>query len=275
MDALRRNPQTGTAINAIDSYKPSLSKVVHAWNSMQQSLGLLFCEISGLNGNMGLAIWYALKNRRDQYDVLNAALTEACTDWDFRSRFPKAFEDINWLLDSINFALEGDNDAIRANIFSLVDQNNEITALQNYEKLDARNSDDDKIVAELEAYENVLKKIGEFVNAMSIALSYRRHHEFGLHQPWPSRPILPQTSAADTETTREVINRSDAPRTAGRYESNQASAGIVRPLASSPNSNGQKRRARKAVGGIFFPCQSACRMRRLLILFKILIKKSN
>jgi hypothetical protein len=202
MAALPSNPKSGIAINSLDPYKPAFSKVVYAWNGMQQSLGLLFCEISGLDGKMGLGIWHALKNNRVQYDLLEAALAAASTDGDFTSQLPKACEDIKWLLDSINLASDGDTGAVRAKIFSLVDQNAEMPLLTIYEKLDERNMLEENLVAELDSYEAYLNTLSEFASTMSVALSCHRHNELGLHRPWPNRPILPPTRVASIEATR-------------------------------------------------------------------------
>ena len=200
MAVLPSNQKGEVTTKSLDANQVPFSKVVYAWNGVRQSLGLLFCELSGLNDKMGQGIWYALKSNQAQHGLLRAALAAASADEGFSSEFPKASKDIEWLLDSIEATVDCDNSAICAEILRLKSHNAEISTLTIYESLNVGNMPDEDIVSKFELYEGYFGAISEFAKIMSIALSCRHHNELGLPRPWPSRPMLPPTRVASIET---------------------------------------------------------------------------
>src|SRR5215204_399962 len=101
----------------MDAHYLALGRVANDWNHMQEQLGLLFCAVAGLDNFMGMRIWHALKSDRSQRDLLEAATIAASDDDEWQKSFPKAKEDIEWILERVNARSDGRNSAIHAPVF--------------------------------------------------------------------------------------------------------------------------------------------------------------
>jgi hypothetical protein len=209
MAKLPNKEEIEAAVTALEPYQLALGKVAHAWNHMQENLGLLFCGISGLDDTMGLGIWHALKSDRSQRDLLEAALLAASADEGFTNDLPKAKEDIEWLLKKVNALADGRNSAIHAPIFSLTGGEAEIRPLTIYQNPNAAKLLGKDILTEFEWYEAYFSVIRKFAAAMCIAMAGRRLTEFGSLGPWPDRPLLPTVQQKSSHQDR---SRQPAPK---------------------------------------------------------------
>lgn len=178
------------AEKALDPYKLALGKVAHAWNHMQEQMGLLFCVVSGLDNSMGMGIWHALKSDRSQRDLLEAATVAASDDEEWTEDFPNAQEDIKWILKKIQVLADGRNSAIHAPIFSHVGEEPEIRPFTFYKNQNAARLLGKDIIAEFEWYESYFNTIKVFAAEMTLALMGRRRPN-SAWMPWPDRPPLP------------------------------------------------------------------------------------
>ncbi|MFN3350805.1 hypothetical protein [Pseudorhodoplanes sp.] len=176
---------------ALEAYHLALGKVAHAWNHMQENLGVLFCEISGLADMMGMGIWHALKSDRTQRDLLEAALKTRASDEGFGQTFPKAKVDIEWLLKKVNALADSRNSAVHAPIFALPseDGGSEILPFTLLQNPNAEKLSEKDILAEFEWYEGYFTALRKFAASMAVALA---HERLGfVLGPWPERPLLP------------------------------------------------------------------------------------
>jgi hypothetical protein len=190
---------------ALEPYQLALGKVGHAWNHMQEQLGILFCGITGLDDATGLGIWHALKSDRTQRDLLEAAVTAATSDENFTNDFPKAKEDLLWMLKKVNALAEGRNSAIHAPVFGYSEDfgATEFFALTDYRNPNAAKLGGKDILAEFEWYESYFNAIKMFAGEISLSLSGRRRANSDW-LPWPDRPLLP--------TVRQKSGRQDHSR---------------------------------------------------------------
>jgi hypothetical protein len=191
MAKLPSNEEIEAAVTALEPYQLALGKVAHAWNHMQENLGMLFCGLSGLDDTMGLGIWHALKSDRSQRDLLEAAILAASLGEDFNSDFPTAKEDIEWLLKKVNALADGRNSAIHAPIFSLTSGEAEIRPLTIYRNPNAAKLLGKDILAEFEWYEAYFVAIRKYAAAICLALASRHPATLTSLGPWPDRPLLP------------------------------------------------------------------------------------
>jgi len=184
MAKLPSEEQLKAAENALTSYHLALGKVAHAWNIMQEQLGMLFCEVAGLDRTMGMGIWHALKSDRTQRDLLEAALTAASRNEEWSRRFPKAKSEIEWILWKIKARAEDRNSAIHAPV-SVPFGSTEATVkplMWNGNPL-ARNLGDKDILAEFEWYVAYFRAIRMYAGQIT-------HYLCG-GAAWPDRPTLP------------------------------------------------------------------------------------
>lgn len=178
------------AVRDVDPYKSAIGKIVHSWNCMRENLGLLFCRILDVSDSMGLGVWYALKNDRARHDLLEAALLAACVDCAFIRDFPKAREDIEWLLEKVNAAEVSGNGSKHSEILSLISGEAETRLLAINEELIATKFFGKDTLNGLECYAAHLSVISEFAAQISVAIASRRLTEFGFLGPWPDRSFL-------------------------------------------------------------------------------------
>jgi hypothetical protein len=190
---------------ALQPYLLALGKVAHSWNHMQEQLGLLFCIITGLDKTMGMAIWHALKSDRSQRDLIEAAIEAASTDESWASSFPKAKDDIGWILKKVSNLTDGRNSAIPAPVFSLVGGEAELrpnTLLGNPNAAKLRGKD---ILAEFEWYERYFETIKRFAALVALALMCHRRPD-GARKPWPDKPLLPTVKQKSGHQDRNHLN---------------------------------------------------------------------
>jgi hypothetical protein len=173
------------ATAAFESYFMAAGRVVHAWNDMQEELGRLFCDITGMSGSMGMAVWHSLRSDLAQRQMLKAAIEQKAGEYDFGRRFPKAQADIGALLGEINKLSDRRNAAVHAPC-SIVANKGEIEIFPipwfgnpNAAKLAGKN-----ILAEFEWYERTAIVYRSHVRQIAYALS---HPE----EPWPDKPRKP------------------------------------------------------------------------------------
>ncbi|MCK1736618.1 hypothetical protein IVA79_22340 [Bradyrhizobium sp. 138] len=187
----------------LEPYKLALGKVAHSWNHMQEQLGVLFCMVAGLDNRMGMAIWHALKSDRSQRELLQAAIEAASDDEEWTNDFPKAKEDISWILKKVNKLTDGRNSAIHAPVFSVVVGEPELrpnTILGNPNAAKLRGKD---IIAEFEWYEEYFDSIKGFAAGVALALMGRRRPN-SVWTQWPDRPRLPTVKQKSAREGLEV-----------------------------------------------------------------------
>jgi hypothetical protein len=177
-------------VRDVEPYKSAISKIVHTWNCMRENLGLLFCRILGVSDRIGLDVWRALKNDRARHDLLEAALSAACADGTLIRDFPKAREDIEWLLERVKALAVGGNGARHAAVVSLINGETEIRPLEINEYLIATKFLGKDTLNELECYAAQLSLINEFATLISVAIACRHLTVVGFLGPWPDRPFL-------------------------------------------------------------------------------------
>jgi hypothetical protein len=182
MAKLPTKEEIEAAQKALEPYLLALGKVAHAWNLMQEQLGVLFCTVSSLETKMGMNIWHALKSDRSQRDLLDAAIS--ATDDDWNQEFPKAKDDIMWILKKVGQLSEGRNSAIHAPMFSLIGGEPEIRPMTIFQNPHAAKLLDKDLLAEFEWYEKYFDSLRVFAGTAHVAL---------LMKPasWPDRPLLP------------------------------------------------------------------------------------
>ena len=176
------------AEKALESYKLALGKIAHAWNHMQEQLGMLFCMVSGLDNSMGMGIWHALKSDRSQRDLLEAAIIAAEKDEEWKHDFPKAKKDIEWLLKKVDALADWRNSAIHAPMYSGLEL--EVRPFTFWGNPNAAKLHGKDLFAHFEWYEHYADAIRLFASEMTLALMGRRRPN-SAWMPWPDRPLLP------------------------------------------------------------------------------------
>jgi hypothetical protein len=82
-------------------YLTHVGQVAHGWNSLQESLGMIFMTVlSGTDPQVSVAIWYSQPNDRAQRRLLRAAIdANAMSFIELPAQLPeRAKKDVCWLL---------------------------------------------------------------------------------------------------------------------------------------------------------------------------------
>jgi hypothetical protein len=174
------------AQRALKPYHLALGRVAHEWNHMQEQLGLLFCAVSGLNRSMGMGIWHVLRSDRTQRDLLKAANIAAERSLERQHYFPKAKDDIEWILAKVNALAEGRNSTIHAPAQHLWGRTNTVRHSRKFAGREVARKD---LVAEFERQEGSARAIR--LLAAEIRYVLASHMPGYPDKPWPSRPVLP------------------------------------------------------------------------------------
>jgi hypothetical protein len=105
---------SNAASTALDPYFIALGRVAHAWNHLHEDLGKVFCAVSHLELDIGMAIWHGLKSDRSQRDILLAAAKASDQNEDWSKQHPGASDGIIDLLNKTNALADHRNNAIHA-----------------------------------------------------------------------------------------------------------------------------------------------------------------
>ena len=90
---------------AFDQYAAAAGRVLYSWNLLHETLGQLFYAVIGGNQAQIMAVWYSIKNDRNQREMLEAAVAEKKeADWPQKldgTPIYKYSDEIKWLLNSL------------------------------------------------------------------------------------------------------------------------------------------------------------------------------
>src|SRR6478736_8069935 len=102
----------GETREAIEAYCVAVGLVVYEWNDLHEKLAGLFALVRGGHRRETFTEWYAIRSDTRQREKLRCAIAETTSGrW---KKSPRAFDDLEWLLDRVD-KLAGDrNNAIHA-----------------------------------------------------------------------------------------------------------------------------------------------------------------
>lgn len=106
-----RMPTDAETKRAFEEYSLAVGKVSHAWNYLQERLGLLFRLVSGAPHEIASAVWYSVESDRSQRNMLSAA---AGANTKLSEKYPDLVPDLKWLVDRCGELSQRRNDAIHA-----------------------------------------------------------------------------------------------------------------------------------------------------------------
>ncbi len=190
-----RVPSENVVSAKIQPYVTALGKVAHAWNTLQEALGQLFCTVTGLENAIGQAIWYSTPNDRAQRDMLRAALM-ALDGTQLKTRFPKAIDDMIALLNEADSLSDKRNTAVHAPMSVAIGTGDiELFPVVFYGNPRAKKLIGKDILTEFEWYEQSADVLTRFARAARTALIIAG-------AAWPDRPRLPSLQQKKSKTPR-------------------------------------------------------------------------
>lgn len=171
-------------VTAFEPYYFALGKTAHAWNHLQEELAQLFSDLTGTD-DLGLALWHTLRSDRGQRDLLEAALKSRLEDEEWREKYPRAKEDIGWLLTECNNLANRRNDAVHAPCTMGIKSGQlEIVPFSFYRNPRAQALKGKQILQEFAWYEATADTLKNF--AVSLGAVFRSDR-----RSWPETPKLP------------------------------------------------------------------------------------
>lgn len=180
-------PSTNDVEIATAVFKPyfdAVGRVVHTWNNLQEQLAVLFCRVTGMSNEIGIAVWHSTNNDRAQREMLRAAVT--ATDEEWSERYPKAKKDIGWLLAEADKLAMRRNNVVHAPCYVGLRSKSELEivplAMSGNPRAKALHGKD--ILTEFAWYEETAEKLRGFARWTDAALSLENFE-------WPVKPSMP------------------------------------------------------------------------------------
>lgn len=182
------------------AYIEAVGQVVHAWNSLQGTMGQLFLLTTEFEPLMGLAVWHSINSDRSQRGMLRAAVNvryEGC-DSDEKQ---KQKRDLRWMIDKADEVSDERNLVVHGLCtMGFGDHGLKIQPVTWFgnKKLNKLSGLD--VIVEFTYCETCADSLNSFAREMETAL--RNPGRF----PWPARPDLPTRSRRGRSLSGKVVN---------------------------------------------------------------------
>jgi hypothetical protein len=190
---------------AFGPYVTALGQLALAWNSLHETLAVLFSMVMG-GGYVGqyLAIWHEIKVDRAQRDILLAA---ARADQLRGPKYPRLVSDLEWICAKANTVEDARNDALHSPLwgsqrgpgYTLVMPATGLGHVR-AQKLQAKD-----LLSEFRWCRDASLVLTEFARELDTAMS-----EFGL--AWPDRPVWPNRGQTKKSRLRRPVRQPKPPR---------------------------------------------------------------
>lgn len=179
---------------AFEPYFAAVGKVVHAWNQLQEQLGILFCVVVDVPREVGLSIWHANANDGAQRRMLRDAVP--FIDQSKLDAFPAAVRDLKWLLGKADIVADRRNSAIHAPCSIGPGENGELEIQPDFGMNPrAKKLRGTQVLQEFEWCANCADALRRFARSADVALALEGY-------AWPDRPPLPSLPHTDRPTRR-------------------------------------------------------------------------
>jgi len=184
MSKLSNEEDINAATIAFEAYYTALGKVAHSWNHMQEELGFLFCNVTGLNNVTGMTIWHSLRSDLAQRSMLRAVVEQKIADDGWAKRFPRATEIVE-LIKAINTFSDRRNAAIHAPCsISIEAPDFELLPFTFFGNPNAQKLIGKDILAEFDWYVRTANVCRLYISQLNAALLVPR-------SAWPDKPHMP------------------------------------------------------------------------------------
>jgi len=180
----------------LEPYVTALGELVVEWNAMTDDFGVLFASIMFPNEPMPqkvLSAWHSIRNDLTQRKKLRAAAEAHLTELD--DRFPKAGEDIEWLMTQADKLSKKRNDAIHAPLTFLRNDKGEPVSIVpseffgNLRAVSLGKKDD--LLTEYKWYAATAEILKYFARQITASIQFQ-------NRAWPDRPQLPTRGQKST-----------------------------------------------------------------------------
>jgi len=171
--------------NLLDPYFLALGRVAHSWNHLHEELGKVFCALTRVDLESGMAIWHALKSDRSQRDILVGALIQKAEDEDWVERHPGAKEGLLDLISETNKLAERRNTAVHAPCNIVIAEGEfQIIPITFFRNDKAKKLVGKDILKEFRWYEQFADALREHATDCRRALDLT-------NGTWPKKPLMP------------------------------------------------------------------------------------
>jgi hypothetical protein len=185
---------TDDEINAaFKEYVEKLGRVVHAWNYLQQTLGLLFVGVTKTESSISLGIWNSLTDDRAQRKILKGAI-QGRESWPDKCATAK--DDLLWLVDRADSLSIKRNDVIHSPCSIASDEKgHQMFPHTLYGHPTAKGLSkqvvDHGMIKFLEWCESCAEALTNFSRPCLTVLLVHQDEQLSSQFPWPDRPTLP------------------------------------------------------------------------------------
>ncbi len=160
-----------------------IGHVTMAWSHLHEQLAVLFCNVTGLNEAVGLAIWHSQPSDRNQRAMLLAAIKKTNAP---PLPHDRAKADLEWLLSRVDAAANTRNDSIHVpTAVTITSSGARVAAFAMHGNPRAQKTRDDDQLKVLGHLKRTLHALYQFARELANALDPE------IPQPWPKRPLLP------------------------------------------------------------------------------------
>ena len=195
--------------DAFEAYAKAVGSVVYEWNYLHEELGRLFVIVRSEDRGLLLAKWWSCETDKRQRKMLKDAVTNAPkVRW---KKLPKAFNDLNWLLDRAEELAEDRNNAVHAPCSPYLNADGSTEVKAAYLSAHQRHPRAEKLMGK--------DLLVEFAWCAWYAATFKRFHPkirmaIGALEryEWPERPKIPTRadfSGASHRRSKDERTRSD------------------------------------------------------------------
>ena len=177
---------------AFEAYAMAVGKVAHAWNYLNEKLGILFSTILHTDPQISSAVWYSTDSDRTKQKMLKDAIAAVpAARWP--KHCPSAQDDLLWLLNRCIELGDARNNAIHAPCILVTDASG--TAMKAAPPIfsghdRARRLDGKEILVEFDWCERWAEELSLFTVTACAALRPSSNS-------WPDRPSKPHRKRKD------------------------------------------------------------------------------
>ena len=183
-------PEPNAIFEALDDYAIAVGRVVYEWNHVHEELGRLFVAVRNEDKDRLLTKWWSCKTDGGQRTMLRDAVTNAPTKNGWKKEFPKAVDDLNWLLNHVDELAEDRHNAVHAPVSPYFNADGSTEVMAAYLNARPRHPRAEKLMGkelvEFAWCERYAETLSGFIRRLRMAMALPRRFE------WPERPDIPK-----------------------------------------------------------------------------------
>jgi hypothetical protein len=182
-----RMPSKEEGDSLAEEYALAVGRLALSWNAFQETLSTIFVRLLQTHELFAIGVWYSTDNDRAQRAMLKALLPLSAQAW---RQYPKAADDIAWLIEEANSLANLRNAAIHAPVLLMIGGGSEGSHIMTPSPFS-----DHPRAKQLRKKGNLLEEFAWYERWADTLTIFGRQMEnvlFSKTYSWPDRPQRPE-----------------------------------------------------------------------------------